>query len=174
MRAWFALALIVPLVALAQSPGFDEGRGERDGKLEAPLQLPPYPKPENYLPFELNVTTPFAFFVDAKSISVAADGVVRYTVIAKSADGVLNISYEGMRCAEREFRVYAFGSNGNTWVEVRNSKWEPIRSEKRNAQRAVLHSDYFCPMSGNIATAEQGVRALRMGGGSAKSPTIGY
>ena len=175
MRAWIALALTVPLVALAQSPRFDEGRGERDGKVEAAVQLPPYPKPENYLPFELNVTAPFAFFVDAKSISVAADGVVRYTVIAKSADGALNISYEGMRCAEREFRVYAFGSSGNTWFEVRNSKWEPIRSATRNAQRAVLHSDYFCPMSGNIATAEQGVRALKMGGGAGvRSTTIGY
>ena len=175
MRARIALALTVPLVALAQTPGFDEGRGERDGKVEAAVQLPPYPKPENYLPFELNVTAPFAFFVDAKSISVAADGVVRYTVIAKSADGALNISYEGMRCAERKFRVYAFGSSGNTWFEVRHSKWEPIRGETRNAQRTVLYSDFFCPVTGNIATAEQGVRALKIGsGGSAKSPTIGY
>jgi len=175
MRAWIALALILPLAAAAQTPGFDEGRGERDRKGEVPVSPPPYPKPEDYLPFQVSTIAPFAFFVDAKSISVGADGVVRYTVIAKSSGGALNISFEGMRCAEREFRVYAFGSTGNTWLEARNSKWEPIRGEPRNAQRAVLYSDFFCPMTGNIATAEQGVRALKDGGGAGvRSTTIGY
>jgi hypothetical protein len=28
----------------------------------------------------------------------------------------------------------------------------------------MLYSDFFCPVTGNIATAEQGVRALKSGG----------
>ena len=173
MRGWLALALILPLVAAAQTPGFGEGRGERSRKGEAQVSPPPYPKPENYLPFQVNTAVSFEFFVDAKSISVSADGVIRYTVIAKSSAGALNISFEGMRCAERTFRVYAFGRTGNTWLEVRNSRWEPILGEARSAQRAVLYRDFFCPMTGNIVTAEQGVRALKDGGG-ARPATMGY
>ncbi len=164
MRPWPALALIVALFAAAQTPGFGEDYGDRDRRAEVQAPLPQYPQPENYLPFEVSETTSFAFFVDAKSLSVGADRVVRYTIIAKSPDGALNISFEGMRCAEREFRIYAFGRADKTWSEERNSKWKAIRSGPRNAQRAVLYSDYFCPTTGDILTAEEGVRALKSGG----------
>jgi len=173
MRSWPALALILPLVAGAQTPGFEDHGGDRDRRGEVQAPLPQYPQPENYLPFEVGAITPFVFYVDAKSLSVGADRVVRYTVIAKSSDGALNISFEGMRCAEREFRIYAFGRSDKTWSEARNSRWEAIRSDPRNAQRAVLYSDFFCPPTGDIATAEEGVRMLRSGG-NARATRSGY
>jgi len=165
MRAWIVLMLMLPLAAVAQTPGFGDSHSERASRAETPVPLPPYPKPENYLPFQVSDTLPFAFFVDAKSISVSADGVVRYSLIAKSSDGALNISYEGMRCSDGEFRVYAFGRRDKTWFEVRDPKWQVIRKNPSNAQRAVLYSDFFCPViGGGIATAEEGVRALKNGG----------
>jgi CNP1-like family len=164
MRAWAVLMLMLPLAAAAQTPGFDDGHSDRASRAEKQLALPPYPKPENYLPFQVSATMPFAFFVDAKSISVGADGVVRYSLIARSSDGALNISYEGMRCSDGRLRVYAFGRSDRTWFKVRDPKWEVIRKNPRNAQRAVLFNDFFCPVTGNIATAEQGVRALKNGG----------
>lgn len=173
MRAWLALVLILPLAAGAQTSAFEEKSGDRDRRGEVQAPLPQYPKPENYLPFQVSVTTPFVFFVDAKSISVGTDGVVRYSVIAKSSDGGLNISFEGVRCADGQFRVYAFGRADNTWSEVRGSRWAAIREDARNAQRAVLYSDFFCPVSGNIATAEEGVRALKSGG-NPRATITGY
>lgn len=166
MRPWPALALMLPLAAGAQSPGFAVHSSGSDRAGEVQVARPQYPKPENYLPFEVIATTPFSFFVDAKSLSVGADGVVRYSVIAKSVDGALNISFEGMRCAKADFRVYAFGRADNTWSEARNSRWEAIRSSARNAQRAVLYSDFFCSAAGNIASAEEAVQALKRGGSS--------
>lgn len=168
MRACLALILMLPIAAGAQLFGSDERGGERERLAgpEAPVTLPQFPRQEDYLPFEVSATTPFDFFVDARSLRVGADTVVRYTVIAKSAGGALNISFEGMRCADHQFRVYALGRADKTWSEVRNSKWETIRREVRNAQRAVLYNDFFCPMTGYIATAEEGVRALKNGGNS--------
>lgn len=164
MRAWLALMLILPLAAAAQTSGFGENSGDRGSRGEVQVPLPAFPKPENYLPFLVSTTTPFAFFVDAKSIGVGADRVVQYSVIAKSADGALNISFEGMRCADDQFRVYAFGRPDNTWFEVRKSHWQAIRNDSHNAQRMVLHDDFFCPDTGDITTAEQGVRALKTRG----------
>jgi len=164
MRAWLAL-LIVPLAAAAQTPGTDGDYGSRDRPGEAKVALPEYPRPENYLPFEVSAVTPFAFFVDSKSISVGPGAVLRYTLIAKSADGALNISYESMRCTDGNFRVYAYGSVGDSWFEVRNSKWELIRSDRRNPQRAVLFNDYFCPLTGYVSNAADAVRVLKSGGG---------
>ena len=173
MRAWLALLLIFPLAAGAQIFGFGEDRAKRDRTAESKVVLPEFPKPENYLPFEVSATTPFAFFVDEKSISIVADSVVRYSLIAKSTDGALNVSFEGLRCGEHEFRIYAVGQSGKTWTEVRNSRWEPLRLDPRNAQRVVLYSDYFCPLTGFIADSDEAVRALKHGGNT-RSTTPGY
>jgi hypothetical protein len=172
-RLALALALMLPLAVAAQIFGFGPSRPERDSGPDAKVSLPQYPKPDDYLPFEVSAITPFAFFVDAKSISVGEDGVVRYTLIAKSADGALNVSFEGIRCPDAKFRVYAFGGAGRSWAEIRDSKWTPIRNEPRNGQRAVLFNDYFCPSNGDIATADEGVRALK-NGGNPGSKVYGY
>ena len=169
MRGWLAL-LIVPLAAVAQTQASDGTYGSRDRTDEPKLALPEYPNPANYLPFEVSAVTPFTFFVDAKSISVAPNAIVRYTLIAKSSDGALNVSYESMRCTDGNFRVYAYGSVGNSWFEVRNPKWELIRTDRRNPQRAVLFNDYFCPLTGYIANAADAVRVLKSGGNPMGAP----
>jgi hypothetical protein len=163
MRAWLALGLMVlPIAAAAQIGGTEEGSAGASWR-ELQATPPQFPQAENYLPLQVTATTTFAFFVDAKSVSVGNDGVVRYTLIAKSAEGVLNVSFEGIRCSTREFRVFAYGRPDNTWSEARVAKWQPIPSDTRNAQRAVLYGDYFCPVRGLIRTGEDAVRAIRRG-----------
>ena len=165
MRAWLALglAMALPLVAWAQAHNFDAAFDDDGRWVEARSQLPPYPKPENYLPFKVNAVTPFEFFIDAKSVSVG-DEVVRYSLIAKSASGVLNISFEGMRCSGRQYRVYAYGRSDNSWSRARSSRWQSLLQEESNAHRAMLYSDYFCPEGGIIASVESGLQTLRNGG----------
>jgi hypothetical protein len=164
MRGWLALGLILPLVAWAQTRDPDGSFTETGRWDEVQAQLPEYPKPENYLPLQVSATTPFAFFVDAKSVNVGKDGVVRYSLIAKSPDGALNVSFEGIHCSEGKFRIYAFGRSDNTWFEARSSLWQAMPADSRNAQRTVLYREYFCPGGGIIFTSEEGVQALRAGG----------
>jgi hypothetical protein len=171
MRPWLVLALILPLAAGAPAYGSDEGAEVSGRGSEAPVTLPAYPQPENYLPFDVSATTPFTFFVDAKSISVGADGEVRYTAIAKSTRGALNVSFEGMRCTGREFRIYAFGRADHTWSKARDSEWRAIRLDTRNAQRSVLYEDFFCSNRSHIRSAAEGVRMLKSGGNSRAAVT---
>jgi hypothetical protein len=163
MRAWLALALLLPIVAGAQTRTMEDSSADGARRVEVQTPFPEFPKPENYLPLQVNMTTSFTFYVDAKSVSVGKDGVVRYSLIARSTEGVLNISFEGIRCSTRQFRVYAYGRPDNTWSEARISQWQPIPPDTRNAQRAVLYGDYFCPTRDIIGSAEEGVRALRRG-----------
>lgn len=164
MRAWLALGLVLPFAAWAQSHNFDAAFDDDSRWVEVQSQLPPYPKPENYLPFKVNAVTPFDFFVDAKSVSIGNDGVVRYSLIAKSTGGALNISFEGMRCSGRQYRVYAFGRSDNTWSKARSSRWQPLSQDAGDVQRAMLYSDFFCPGDNIVATAERGLQALKNGG----------
>jgi len=163
MRAWAVLALILPLAAGAQTAGYADYPGARSRSADAKVPPPSYPKPEDYLPFQVSAITPFQFFVDAKSLSVGTDGVVYYTLIAKSENGASNISFEGMRCADSQYRIYAFGKSDNTWAEARYAEWRAIKSDPRNGQRAVLYRNFFCPYASPIADAEEGVRALERG-----------
>ena len=89
------------------------------------------------------------------------DGVIRYTLVARSASGALNVSYEGIRCASRERRLYAFGREDKTWAPARSSDWTRISFSPHHA---ALADEYFCPVRGAVRTADEAVSALKRGG----------
>lgn len=128
---------------------------------EVAVQLPPAPAAENLLQFYVSATATQTFAIDAKSLSVGSDGVIRYTLVANSRTGVKNISYEGIRCQSYEKRLYAFGHQDGTWSRSRNDQWERIRSNAANRQHAALAQDYLCQGLTIAGTAEQLVESIR-------------
>jgi len=126
------------------------------------LALPP-PPGAGLVEFFVSSASSFRFFIDPQSLSVD-DGVVRYTLVARSPSGAETVSYEGMRCGvPGHYRVYAFG-NAGTWSRNPNADWRPI--EPKNIQRwhNVLAGRYFCPTRLAILSAAEGLDALRRGG----------
>jgi CNP1-like family len=137
--------------------------GERRGRQEGALALPAWPKDENLIEFYVNSTGAFRFFIDAASVSVGSDRVVRYTVIARSTSGVVNVNYEGIRCDSGTYKAYAYGQNGH-WT-VRDSEWRDIDPQASARWQQELRASYFCVhRTGTIFTAQEGVDALRRGG----------
>jgi hypothetical protein len=134
---------------------------QRDWK-EGEVKLPDYPKTENLQEFFVSAASNFHFYIDAASLAVGPDGVVRYTLVARSATGYANVSYEGIRCATSSYRIYAIGDNGR-WTP-KNGEWREI--EPRTVQRwhIELRHRYFCPGRTQIQTAAEGLDALRRGG----------
>jgi hypothetical protein len=111
---------------------------------ELQTQLPPYPKPENLLKFNIGSNTANSYFVDAASVSVSEDGVVRYTLVIKTGGGATNVSFEGIRCDGRAVRVYAFGHPNSQWSRARDSNWRDIQPREINGYHYALHRDYYC------------------------------
>jgi hypothetical protein len=139
----------------------NEGVLRKEEALAAP-ELPPYPANERLAPFFVSSASEFKFFIDRGSVSVGSDRIVRYTLVARSKEGAENISFEGMNCMAAEYIVYAVGVQG-AWVS-RPGSWHAI--EPRSVQRwhNALQREYFCPNNIPIASAEEGVRALALGG----------
>lgn len=130
--------------AFAQA-SFEEDFDNREKSWkEIAVQLPAPPLDENLIPFEVGPTATQLFAIDAKSLSVGSDGVVRYTLVAKSAGGAKNISYEGIRCQSKEKKLYAFGHPDGSWGRSRRDSWEPLKSDRIIPQQIALASDYFC------------------------------
>lgn len=111
-------------------------------EIEAP-KLPPYPQDSALLEFLPRRKTSFHFYVDRDSLSIGADRVVRYSVLARSPSGAVTTSYEGMRCKTSEYKVYALGTGGAQWARPHEVVWRKIPRMSADF-RFALYKDYFC------------------------------
>lgn len=138
--------LAMAQISIAQQLEFNKNYKDDETKPweEIQAELPPAPRDENLLPFYVGPTATQKFAIDAKSLSIGKDGVVRYTLVAVSQGGAKNISYEGIRCASFEKKIYALGRDDGTWSRSRRDQWEGIVRSKVNRQHAALALDYFC------------------------------
>lgn len=164
--ACMALSIALPSIAQVASR-FDEDFDDiAKPWQEIAVQLPPLPEARNMLPFEVSATATQQFAIDASSLSVGADGVVRYVLVARSESGAENISYEGLRCASLESKLYAFGHREGGWSRSRRDGWEPIQGNAANRQHAALADGYLC--DGHVVAGDAAaiLRRLRL-----KQPT---
>lgn len=162
--------LIALLVGLLLSGAAVAALGLRDNddpdapkRTEDIVQLPGFPQEVNLLEFYVSATTTHKYFIDASTLSVGKDGVVRYTLVIRTSGGSTNVTYEGMRCESREYKIYATGHRDGTWALARRSEWRPVENKPTNRHHAALSRDYFCPVGNAIYTADEGREALRLG-----------
>jgi hypothetical protein len=161
--AWMMLAASFPARAAPSAEDFVERPWQ-----ENEVALPPFPEDDALYGFYVSPTTTNRFFVDLQTLSIGSDGVLRYTLVVLSASGVRNVTFEGMRCKTREWRIYASGRSDGSWsckrgfaacavgerLPSREERWLPIRETGSNRQHAALFLEFFCP-GGVIGNAEE-------------------
>ena len=158
-----AIAILLAFTAAVHAQSrFEEDFDDKDKPWqEIAVQLPPAPLPENLVPFYVSATATQSFSIDTKSLTVGQDGVIRYTLVATSDSNAKNISYEGIRCATFERKLYAFGRSDGSWSRSRRDQWEWIHSNTNNRQHAALAKDYFCTEKTIAGTADDIVKRIR-------------
>jgi len=162
-RAHWLLTVFLALPLSGRTETHDPD-GEQRPAPEAEVELPAFPRTETLIPFTVSATTNNQFLIDSASLSVGSDGVTRYTLVIVSPSGARNVSYEGMKCATGERRLYALGRADETWVRARNDRWVRISNSTLNRHHAALFSEYFCPITVVQQTPEQMLETLRRGG----------
>jgi hypothetical protein len=163
MVVWVASGLLLLGSPKTAFPALFDNEFDEKSWQEIEVQLPAFPQPENLIPFSVGAVTDKQFLIDEKSISIGSDEVIRYSLIVISSSGARNVSYEGMRCATAERRVYAFGQTDGTWSKARGNKWVRIRGGS-NSHHVALFGDYFCAIGQRaIMQPEDAVRVLRDG-----------
>lgn len=161
MKILPALLLMLPLTAYAEWGQFDIEFEADKPWVELSAQLPPTPKAENLVEFNVSSAARHRHFVDTASISVGEDKVVRYTVVIEAAGGAKNVSFEGMRCETGERRLYAYGHSDGTWSKARNSGWEGIKFRSLLSYHKALYEDHFCPDGINVKDGKEAAQNLR-------------
>lgn len=130
---------------------------------EVQTQIPAYPADGDLIRLDVGAVTQHRFYVDAKSLSIGNDGVVRYTFVIRTSGGATNVSFEGIRCESAEQKFYAIGRNDRTWVRARNPQWRRIEFREIAPYHFTLYAEYVCKGKHIAGTAEQIVAALRRG-----------
>lgn len=173
MRHIFALITVLFVVPVMAASIYDANSkwGEFEYDFEAntkpwreiQTQLPAAPKPENLIEVKLDSSTRNTLLIDASSLSVGDDGVVRYSAIIRSPAGAETIGFEGLRCATGERKLYAFGRPNGDWSRNRHAKWEPIQARQAGGHHRELFFHYLCTV-GTRGDAPTLIRLLKSGG----------
>jgi hypothetical protein len=166
----FQVALIAAALAASACPAqaqwrdwdsdFDDGR--KPWK-EIEARIPSYPRSGDWVPFSAGGASPHRFYLDARSLSVGDDGVVRYTLVVKAAGGATNVTFEGIRCELREQKVYAVGQPDGNWARARNPQWRRIVPQDINGHHYVLYSEFLCAGGRPVASVREMLQLLRSG-----------
>ena len=169
------LALLLHACASRDAPltGF-EADYESDTKAwrEIEAQIPAYPQSANLIAVPTGTATSHQFLVDASSVALGEDGVMRYTVVTRAAGGATNVTFEGIRCETRERKVYALGRTGGSWVRARDAQWQRIVLRDLTPYTHTLYHQFFCNERTRPTPVRIALDALRQGRGLNPGATL--
>lgn len=166
MRKHLAIALLgllVSVVAAAELRFRDLDDPDAPKWVEEEVRFPAFPQDANLREFYVSELTTHKFFIDAATLGVGKDGVVRYVLVVRTGGGTTNVTFEGIRCESREFRIYATGHRDGMWAQAHRSEWRRIENKPANRHHAALSRYLLCPGGSPIRTPAEGQEALRLG-----------
>lgn len=152
--------LLTPVTLVHAAPLDDLFTDPNKGWTELGPDLPAPPDDKQLIEFYVSPVTSFHFALDRASISIGADGVVHYTLVATSSSGARNVRFEGLRCATNEFKVYAIARPDGTWERMRTAAWKRVTEAVANREEAALAKDTICD-NGLPFSADDIVRHLK-------------
>ena len=153
------LALALPVMA---QPSDDDDRPDWH---EDPAPPPPAYSLSHLIEIDMPRDSSVKLGIDPKTITInQKTGIVRYVVVAQGLTAV-NASYEGMRCATGEYKVYARQTKGNPWSVSSAAVWKPMFGQSGIvvAYPARLARGGMCVGVATPQTVENIVRDLRSG-----------
>ena len=155
-------ALIVAPRAHAQSTSDEGWFGAKTTTAEAPVTYPGAPK--DLVHVHITASGSLQFYVDQASVSVEPGQTVRYTLVGKTPNGPSNITYEGINCATRQWKLYAVWNDASKqWVMATASEWQRIPENGAARVHSTLYRDDFCHNQSVRGSAADLVRRIELG-----------
>jgi hypothetical protein len=133
---------------------------------EGEVRLPSWPNERDLVEIKTDsADARFTYYLDVDSLSTGDDGVVRYTVVAESASGARNLTFEGIRCTPRgAYKIYAYGANGKFMPADVAGEWQRIDPRGIDVFRTELWQHYLCvPRLFKPRPERDQIRMLRSG-----------
>lgn len=114
------------------------------------------------VPIEMPHYVSLKFGVDAATLVITPDGIVRYVVVAQNASGTSTAMYEAIRCATGEVKTYARQNQGEAWRTVKEPKWQDFTGNLPSKHAMALARQGACDSRATAAnTPTDIVKALK-------------
>jgi hypothetical protein len=125
-------------------------------ELETRVSVPP--RDEDLVEVRMDNLPPnLTLYADFTNLVVdGRDLVTRTWLVVRSTQGAYNGTYEGIRCATKEYKVYAY-ANPTRNKPLRVAKFPGWREIRANSYREELARDYLC--AGTLPRSPDQVRA---------------
>ena len=127
-------------------------------ELDSPA--PPAFTLERLVPIDVPRAT-LRYSVVPASVSLGADRVVRYVVVASSSSGAVNAMYEGIRCSTAEVKVYARHNQDSGWSKAPDAEWRPLHDALRARHSLAIARTGACIGHAPNRSPQEIVRDLR-------------
>ena len=139
--AFAALALALGLASNTSGQVFVE---DPDWK-EVDVPAAPAFNKDQLIPVTMPPYVTLRFGVDPATLTITADGVIRYVMVAQnSGGGTPSAMYEGIRCASGEFKTYSRFSASGQWTPVNNPQWRPLNDNNTSRHALALARQGAC------------------------------
>lgn len=112
--------------------------------VEAAVKLPSYPDDADLVRLPPQPVDTFKVFVDARSVSLGPDNVMRMTFVVESPSGVRNVFYDGIRCAKADYKTYAIGTADGHMQALKDARWQAIGPFGPNNFRRYVYQTFVC------------------------------
>jgi hypothetical protein len=124
---------------------------------EVEVPAPPSFNKDKLIRIEMPAYVSLRFGVDPATLSVTADGIVRYVMVATSASGSATAMYEGIRCAAGEFKTYARYSSSGQWAPVADPQWRPLNDNNTSRHALAFARQGACDGRSAAASSVQAI-----------------
>ena len=131
-------------------------------ELETPT--PPSFNPAQLIDIDMGPNVALRYGVDPSAVTIGADGVIRYVVVASSANASAAL-YEGIRCSTGEVKTYARFNDGK-WDLAKSPEWRSLFNSSGSRHSLALARQGACDNSSpaqSVGDMLQAMKAPRSG-----------
>jgi hypothetical protein len=128
---------------------------------ETEVPAPPALSRDRLLALEMPPYVSLQFGIDAASLAITPDGIVRYVVVARSSSGAVTAFYEGIRCATAEVKTYARSNNEGVWSRPGAVEWQALSANRPSKHAVIFARQAACDGATAASSVADIIRALK-------------
>jgi len=112
-------------------------------------------------PFEVGGQNRLQYAVIPDTLSIEADGIVRYVMVVTSGSGAQNVVFDALRCTSDESKTLArWSPSQKQWIANERSAWSDV-NDLKNRATLVSARGVLCLNRLNLGSRDEMLRELQ-------------
>jgi hypothetical protein len=120
--------------------------------------------PEKLIPIAIAGPSELSVGIDPAHLTIGSDDIVRYVQIARSSNGSVTVSFEGINCKSASTRVFArWNTSTQQWKLLETSEWKSLNDDRGTRYAKAIARGGACDGPTPTVPLSSMILALRTG-----------